>query len=101
MADAAVERLQQDRAVRHPRRRGSDLSLRRGPRDGHAARPHHRGDPGPACAPGIDAMLRPGRVRSEEHTSELQSLTNSASRPLLYEKKTVSDLMKNETDTNR
>ena len=42
--------------VRHPRRRGGDLSLRRDPRHGHAAGPHHRDHPGHArrgraCAP--------------------------------------------------
>src|SRR5512133_837039 len=50
MVDATVERLQQDRAVRYPRRRRGDLSVRRGPRDGHAARSHHRYHPRPPCS---------------------------------------------------
>ena len=42
MADAALERFQEDRGVRHPRRRGGDLPVRRNPRHGHAAGPHPR-----------------------------------------------------------
>ena len=42
MADAALERLQEDRGVRHPRRRGGDLPVRRNPRHGHAAGPRPR-----------------------------------------------------------
>src|SRR5438093_879651 len=42
--------LQKDRAIRHPRRRGGNLSLRRGPRDGDAAGPHHRDHPRAACS---------------------------------------------------
>ena len=34
--------FKQDRGVRHPRRRGGDLPVRRNPRHGHAAGPHPR-----------------------------------------------------------
>src|SRR5262245_62845738 len=68
MAHAAVERLQQDRAVRHPRRRGSNLSLRRGPRDGNAARPHHRVDPGPAGAPARSRQHAQSRLSGHQGT---------------------------------
>src|SRR5262249_15083287 len=37
--------------VRHPRRRGGDLPLRRDSRHGHAAGPHPRGHADPAAAP--------------------------------------------------
>src|SRR5438093_8084829 len=44
----------------------------------------HRGAPRGQCASG---PLRAGRHRSEEHTSELQSLTNLVCRLLLEKKK--------------
>src|SRR6516225_4417949 len=68
MADATVGRLRQDRAVRHPRRRGSDLPLRRGPRDGHAARPHHRDDPGAAGAPARSRQHAQSRLPGHQGT---------------------------------
>ena len=42
MAAGALGRLRQDGGVRHPRRRGGDLSLRRGSCHGDAAGPHRR-----------------------------------------------------------
>src|SRR5262249_42767942 len=51
MADAALERFPEDRGVRHPRRRRSDLPVRRDPRHGHAAGPHPREHPDPPAAP--------------------------------------------------
>src|SRR5215204_5928635 len=44
------EWLQEDRGVRHPRRRGGDLSVRRNPRHGHAARTGARIHSHPAAA---------------------------------------------------
>ena len=41
--------FQENRGVRHPRRRGGDLSVRRNPRHGHAAGPHPRNHSDHAC----------------------------------------------------
>ena len=72
MADAVVERLRQDRAVRHPRRRGGDLSLRRAPRDGHAPGPHHRDHPGHAARPRVrTSALTPEFLAIKERCLEL------------------------------
>ncbi len=56
VADAALERFRQNRAVRHARCRGGDLPVGRTPRHGHASGPRHRDDSGDtahgrACAP--------------------------------------------------
>src|SRR5262249_62194819 len=69
---------EQDRARRPPdlgARRGRALRAARRPR--HARRRRRDGEPGRA----------PGVARSEEHTSELQSLTNLVCRLLLEKKK--------------
>src|SRR3712207_7701434 len=67
-------------APRH--RRGSDRPLRRpAPRFGPRGRPY-----GPDRLPRAGA-LRPGEVRSEEHTSELQSRQYLVCRLLLEKKK--------------
>ena len=58
MADAALERFQEDRGVRHPRRRGGDLSVRRDPRHGHAAGPHPRNHPDRSAAARASAPAR-------------------------------------------
>src|SRR5262249_61904627 len=81
------------------------ISLGRRPRSGAARRPHARLRSGPCrpeavppaarcrgrrrCARGAAAHRRAGRglARSEEHTSELQSLTNLVCRLLLEKKK--------------
>src|ERR1019366_10591824 len=48
------------------------------------------GDPHASCRPAHDARRtgEAGRIRSEEHTSELQSLTNLVCPPLLEKKYT-------------
>ncbi len=50
MADAAVERFRQDRAVCDARRGRGYFPVRRGARDGNPARPRRRDDTGDACA---------------------------------------------------
>src|SRR3546814_8245877 len=67
-----------------PTRRSSDLGIQRDPGQPGARRPPGRGHPPAGQPPGPlrriwrlwqrPANLRPLRVRSEEHTSELQSL---------------------------
>src|SRR5438093_7940918 len=71
------------RSTLFPTRRSSDLLCALGP--GFAALP----GPSGACRP--RSMKRGGAARSEEHTSELQSLTNLVCRLLLEKKKQTVD----------
>src|SRR5690242_21864685 len=81
------------RSTLFPTRRSSDLRAAR-----HSARPHGHapGHGGRGAAPGLAARRLRGRpdaggrrrsVRSEEHTSELQSHVNLVCRLLLEKKK--------------
>src|SRR5262249_61456782 len=78
-----------ERPARHhvsreaPRRRAAD-ARRRPVLEPGPHRPCHRQDPGERQAP-----HRHDRTRSEEHTSELQSLTNLVCRLLLEKTKTI------------
>src|SRR5437016_9489145 len=85
-------RRRRPRSTPFPTRRSSDLALaRRHGRVGDHVDGEGGGEP-PPPAPGDDlpALGRP-RLRSEEHTSELQSLTNLVCRLLLEKKKTNSE----------
>src|SRR5438046_10265637 len=72
-----------------PTRRSSDLKPHRAPHLGrHARVGHRRGMPDQALhAPERFGERKDAGVRSEEHTSELQSLTNLVCRLLLEKKK--------------
>src|SRR2546430_8331237 len=80
------------RSTLFPTRRSSDLSARgRGPRAQRAADADPRGELRRVAAAGIqlrpDGPTRAREVRSEEHTSELQSQSNLVCRLLLEKKK--------------
>ena len=77
---AAVGRLRQDGGVRHPRRRGSHLSVRRSARDGDAARPHHRNHRGSICR-GRACAMRRWRPNSSPSRSAASNCWRSTTRP--------------------
>ncbi len=79
VAAGAVERLRQDRGVRHPRCRGGDLPVRRGSRDGNTAGPHHRHHPGRAGRGRACAPAPPRRISSRSRNAASTCCTSQPS----------------------
>src|SRR3546814_6657617 len=95
LAEAAVRAPHDLERRNHRRRRrqggeGSRLSRGAGGRVGHPPRRRHRGEPATdGRRPRLELALRSRTVRSEEHTSELQSLMRNSYTVFCLKKKTI------------